>query len=87
MTQFHLKILPFRKLQVLRELIFRCLIVSNFFAVSGKWADLSRQELSFNRILKECLIPKDLQIIRKKADIVLLSVHLGCTAENFKVML
>ena len=29
----------------------------------------------------------DPQIIRKKADTTLISVHLSCTAENFKVML
>ena len=59
-----------RELQVLVELIFRynfqfstfilqesskqCLIFSYFSAVLGKWANLSRRELSLNRIVKEC---------------------------------
>ena len=34
-------------------------------AVFKKSANVSRQELYFNHILKEHLIPKDLQIIRK----------------------
>ena len=60
----------FRELQVLIKLIFRynfqfsifilqesskrCLIFSYFSAVFEKWANLSRQELLFNHILKEC---------------------------------
>ena len=56
---FHFSILP------LKESSKRCLIFSNFSAVFEKSAMISRQELSFNHILKECLISKDLQIIRK----------------------
>ena len=41
------------------------------------------KKLSFNHILKECLISKDLQIIRKKAETVLISVHSSNIAENF----
>ena len=36
---------------------------------------------------KRMLDPKDLQTIRKKADTVLISVDLSCTAENFKAIL
>ena len=38
-------------------------------------------------VLNECLISKDLLIIRKKADTVLISVYSSCTAENFKVIM
>ena len=49
-------------------------------AVFKKSANVSRQELYFNHILKEYLIPKDLQIIRKKkAETVLI--------KNFKAIL
>ena len=64
-----------------------CLIFSHFSAVFEKLANMSQQELSFNQNLKECLISKDLQIIRKKADTFLISVYLSCTAENFKAIL
>ena len=77
-----LKISAFRKLQVHIELIFRfifqfsifmfkesskrCLIFSYLFAAFEKPLNISRQELSFNHILKKCLISKDLLVIRKK---------------------
>ena len=93
----------FRELQVLTESTFRfifqfnvlilkessqrCLIFSYFSAGFEKSANISRQELSFNHILKECLISKDLQIIRKKADTLLISVYASCTTENFKAIL
>ena len=53
--------------------------MSHFFyfsAVFEELANLSCQELLFNHILKECQIPKVLQTIRKKADTILISVHL-----------
>ena len=93
----------FHELQVLTELIFRfifqfsifilrassrpCLIFSYFSGVFEESAIISHQELSFNDILKECLISKDLQIIRKNADSVLISVYSSCTTENFKAIL
>ena len=43
-----------------------CLIFSYFSTVFEKLANISQQELSLKHILKECLISKDLQIIRKK---------------------
>ena len=82
MTQILPKKSAFCKLQVLIELIFRftfqfsifilkqsskmCLIFSYFSTVFEKLANISQQELSLKHILKECLISKDLQIIRKK---------------------
>ena len=59
-----------------------------FSAVFEKAANLLRQELLFNHILKECLNLKDLQTIIKEAGTVLisLSVCLSCNAENFTVM-
>ena len=56
-------------------------------AVFEKLVMISRQELSFNKIFKKCLICKDLQIIRNKTDTVLISVYLSCTAGNFKAIL
>ena len=46
-----------------------------------------RWELSFNYILKECLISKDLQIIRKKSRHYLDHIYSSCITENFKVIL
>ena len=43
-----------------------CLIFSYFSTVFEKLANISQQELSLKHISKECLISKDLQIIRKK---------------------
>ena len=93
----------FPELQVLKELIFGmtfqfstfilkksskwCLSCSYFSAVFEKLANILQQELTFNHILKDCLISQDLQIIRKKADTVLISVYSSCTAENFKAIL
>ena len=54
----------------IKESSKRYLIFSYFSAVFEKLANISSQELLFNHTLKECLISKDLQIIRKKADIV-----------------
>ena len=64
-------------------------MVSHFFLLLCGFGEISNyhQELSFNYILKECLISKDLQIIRKKADSILISVYSSCTAENFKAIL
>ena len=56
---FHFSIL------LLKESLKRCVIFSNFYSVFEKSAMISPQELSFNHNLKECLISKDLQIIRK----------------------
>ena len=56
---FHFSIL------LLKESLKRCVIFSNFSSVFEKSAMISPQELSFNHNLKECLISKDLQIIRK----------------------
>ena len=64
-----------------------CFIFSYFFVVFEKWANLSRQQLLFNHILKKCWIPKDLHITRKKGDNVLISIYLSCTTENFEAML
>ena len=72
---------------ILRESSKLYFIFSYFTAVFEKSAIISRQELSFNHILKECLISKDLQIIRKKPDTVLLSSYSNCTAENFKAIM
>ena len=98
-----LKNSAFRELQIFIELIFRFifqfiifilresskrfLLLSYFSEIFGKSAIISRQDLLFNYILKECLISKDLQIIRKKADSILISVYSSCTAENFKAIL
>ena len=60
---------------------------SYFSAVFEKSANFSRPELSFNYILKECFISKDLQTIWKKADIVLITFCSSCTTENFKAIL
>ena len=95
-----LKNSAFRELQVLIELIFRftfqfsifilkesskrCLI---FSYVSAVLRNISQQELSFNLVLKECLICKDLEMIREKTDIVLINVYSSCTTERFKVIL
>ena len=38
-------------------------------------------------IFQKCLISKDLQIISKKADTILISVYSSCIAENFKAIL
>ena len=38
-------------------------------------------------IFQKCLISKDLQIISKKADTILISVYSSCTTENFKAIL
>ena len=94
-----LKNSAFHELQVLIELIFQfifqfsililkesskwCLIFSCFSADFEKLANISSQELS----LRECLISKNIQIIRKKADTVLISVYLSCAAKIFKVIL
>ena len=72
---------------ILKESSKRCLILSYFSTVFEKSANISRQELSFNHILKECLIFKGLQIIRKKADVALISACSSCTTENFKAIL
>ena len=64
-----------------------CLIFYYFFGFFEKLVNISQQELSFNHIVKECLISKDIGIIRKKAGIVLTSVYSSCTAENFKAIL
>ena len=92
-----LKDSTFRVLQVLIKLIFRhnfqfstfilqeslkwCLIFSYFSAVFEKWANLLLQELLFNHILKECYIPKDLQIEKKSRQSF--EQPSSCTAENF----
>ena len=68
---------------ILRESSKRCLIFSYFSAVFEKSAIISRQELSPHYIFKECVISKDLQIIRKKAN-VLISVYSSCTAKILK---
>ena len=44
-------------------------------------------ELSFNYILKQCLISEDLQIIRKKSRHCLDHIYSSCIIENFKVIL
>ena len=44
---------------ILKESSKLCLIFSYFSAVFVKWVSLPHQELSFNHILKGCLIPKD----------------------------
>ena len=49
----------------IRESSKRCLIFSYFTAVFDKSVIISRQELSFNHILKECFVSKDMQIIKK----------------------
>ena len=72
---------------MLQESSKGCLIFSYFSAVFEKSAIISHQELWFNYILKECLISKDLKIIRKKANTVLINIYSSCTAENFKVIL
>ena len=65
--------------------------VSNFFLLLSSFWEISNYLSSRvtipDYILKECLISKDLQIIKKKADLVLISVYLTFTAENFKVIL
>ena len=63
----------FSILFILKESSKLCLIFSHFSAVFEKLANISTKKLSFNHILKECLISKDLQIISKKADTVLIS--------------
>ena len=57
------------------------------YAVFEKSVNLLCQELSFNKVFKNSLIPKDLHTIRKKAGSVLVSVYLICSAENIKVTL
>ena len=70
---------------MLKESSKACLIFCYFSAVFEKSAIIFPLELHY--ILKECLISKDLQIIRKKPDTVLISVYLSFTAENVKVIL
>ena len=60
------------------------LLLSSFWEISNY---LSSRVIIPDYILKECLISKDLQIIRKKPDTVLISVYLSFTAENVKVIL
>ena len=72
-----------QKLFELKESSKRCLNFSSFSAVFEKSAIILHQELSLNHSLEECLISKDLQIIRKKAD----SVYSSCTTEDFKAIL
>ena len=48
---------------------------------------ISRQELSFDHILNEYLISKDLQIIWKKTESIFISVYLKYTTENYKAIL
>ena len=72
---------------MLKESSKHCLISSYFSAVFEKLANITQQDLSFNRILKEWLISKVLQIIRKKADTVLISVYSSFTGENLKAIL
>ena len=71
----------------LKESSKRCLTFSYFSTVFEKLANISQEELSFNHILKECLISKYLQIIRKKAATILISAYSSCTTENFKAIL
>ena len=72
---------------ILKESSKYCLIFFYFSVVFEKSANILRQELSFNYILKECLIYKDLQIIRKNTDTVLINVYSSCTAANFEAIL
>ena len=85
----------FHKLKVVIELIFLfifqfsifilrkpskvCLIFSYVIAVFEKSAMISRQELSFDHILNEYLISKDLQIIWKKKQKAFLSAFIWNT--------
>ena len=64
-----------------------CLIFSYIIAVFEKSAMISRQELSFDHILNEYLISKDLQIIWKKTESIFISVYLKYTTENYKAIL
>ena len=65
-----------------------CLIFSYIIAVFEKSAMISRQELSFDHILNEYLISKDLQIIwKKKTESIFISVYLKYTTENYKAIL
>ena len=67
-----------------KESSILCLIFSYFCTVFRKSGNVMRQELSFNHIWKECLSFKDLQIIRKKADTVLISFYSSSTTQNVK---
>ena len=50
----------------LKEFSKLCLIFFYFLTVFAEATNVSRQQLLFNHILKESLVPKNLQIIRKK---------------------
>ena len=93
-----LKNCAFRELQVLTELTFWFIfwfiqtLAKSIFILreSSKQSYQSYlQELSSNHILKNRLSSKDLQlqIISKKADILLISIYSSCTAGNFKAIL
>ena len=60
---------------------------SYFSAVLEKSTTIPHQVLSLNHNLKEFLISKDLQIIRKKVETVLTSIYSSYTVENFKTIL
>ena len=91
MTLFYVKILPFASSDIINCLFFFSVqyidIERIFKTVSEKSAIISRQELSFDHILKKCLIATDIKIISKKADSVLVSVYSSCTAEYFTAIL
>ena len=71
----------------LKESSKRCLIFSYFSVVFEKPANLSPQETLLIHVLREYLIPEDIQIIREKTGIVLISTYFSCTAENFKAIM
>ena len=85
-TLFCLKTLPYRinflayfSIQYIHiQRIFKTMsyFFPYFTGVFQKSGIISSQELLLNHILKECLISKDLQIIKKKADIFLIDVYL-----------
>ena len=56
-----------------------------FSSVYSYYKNLQNGVSCLNHILKESQIPKGLQIIREKADTVLISAHLSFIAESFKV--
>ena len=60
------------------------LLLCSFWEISKSVAPRVIVQWHLKRMLK---ILKDLQIIRKKPDTGLISIHLSCTDENFKVML
>ena len=60
---------------------------SYFSAVFEKSTNIPHQDLSLNHNLKEFLISKDLQIIRKKVETILTSIYSSYTVENFKTIL